>query len=133
MASCSCKRSVITLETKLEVITMLKEGKSQRSVSASLNIPKSIVADIWKQRVKIEDHVSSSDCPASVKKRCIVREGQFEQLDKAYTTHGLPSNVLKALRYRAPCYRRKLYPDGNADSFKASSGWLYRFSCRHGI
>ena len=34
MASCSRKRSVVTLEKKLEVIALLKDGKSQRSVSA---------------------------------------------------------------------------------------------------
>ena len=32
MASCSRKRSVVTLEKKLEVIALLKGGKSQRSV-----------------------------------------------------------------------------------------------------
>ena len=86
MASCSRKRSVVTLEKKLKVIALLKDGKSQRSVSAIFKIPKSTVADIWKQRVKIESHVLSSDCPAFAKKRCIVREGQFEKLDKACYT-----------------------------------------------
>ena len=42
----------------------MKDGKSQRSVSAIFKIPKSTVANIWKQRVKIESHVLSSDCPA---------------------------------------------------------------------
>ena len=26
-----------------------------------------------------------------------------------------------------------LYPDKDADSFKGSSGWLHKFSCRHGV
>ena len=83
MASVGCKRSVVTLERKLDVIRMLEDGKSQWSVSAVFNIPKSTIADIWKQRAKTTAHISSSSCPAYAKKMFIVREGQFQQLDKA--------------------------------------------------
>ena len=138
-ASATRKRSVVTLEKKLDVIRMLEDGKSQRSVSSVFNIPKSTIADIWKQRAKITAHVSSSSCPASVKKRCIVREGQFEQLDKVCYTW-LMQQRSKGAPISGPLLQEKVlqlfptvYPHADANSFKASSGWLYRFCCRHGI
>ena len=66
MASSSAttrKRSVLTLEKKLDIITELRKGKSVRSVSALFEVPKSTVGDIWKDRDKIEKHVTASDCP----------------------------------------------------------------------
>ena len=62
---------------KLEVIAMLKNA-SLRGLHLM-----SIVADIWKQPVKIKSYMSFSDCPAFAN---IVREGWFEQLDKACYT-----------------------------------------------
>ena len=55
------KRSVVTLEVKLQIIAELKEGKSQRLVAELYNIPKSTIADIWKAREKIEMHVSANE------------------------------------------------------------------------
>ena len=50
------KRSVITLERKLEVIKELENGRSQRVVAASLlfEIPESIIGNIWNNRKKIQ-------------------------------------------------------------------------------
>ena len=102
-------------------------------------VPKSTVADTWKQREKIECHMSSSDCPALAKKRCIVRVGQFKKLDKACFTwfvqqrsKGAPVSV-PLLQEKALQFFPMIYPDSKAESFKASSGWLYRFCTRHGI
>ena len=64
---------VVTLEKKLEIISELKKGKSQRLISTEYNIPKSTVADIWKVREKIERHVLTNDSPSYAKKRCIVK------------------------------------------------------------
>ena len=50
------------------------------------DIPKSTVADVWKAQEKIERHVSASDNPLFAKKRCIVKEANFEKLDKAVYT-----------------------------------------------
>ena len=81
-----CYRRVVTLEKKLEIISQIKKVKSQRFVSSLFDIPKSTVADVWKAREKIERHVSASDKPSFAKKRCIVKEANFEKLDKAVYT-----------------------------------------------
>ena len=49
-------------------------------------MPKSTVADVWKAREKIERQVSASDNPSFAKKRCIVKDANFEKLDKAVYT-----------------------------------------------
>ena len=49
----------------------LKSGKSQRFVGTLYGIPKLTVADIWKDREKIERYVSSSECLSLAKKQCI--------------------------------------------------------------
>ena len=79
----SKQKSIITLEKKLEVIKELREGISQRCVADLYSLPKSTVGDIWKDREKMQNHVSSSDCSSFAKRRHIVREAHFEKLDKA--------------------------------------------------
>ena len=71
---------MLTLEKKFEIIGELKKGKSLGSVSGLYDVPKSTVVsrcDIWKDREKIEKHMTSL-----AKKRCIVRDANFE-LDQA--------------------------------------------------
>ena len=81
--TCKRKRSVLTLEKKLEIIAELRKGKSQRLASMQFGVPKSTVRDVWKDRDKIEAHLSASGNPSFAKKRCIVREPQFDKLDQA--------------------------------------------------
>lgn len=68
------------------MIDDLREGKSQRLVSNIYGVPKSTVGDIWKDREKIQNYVLSSDCPSVSKKRHIIREAKFEDLEKALVT-----------------------------------------------
>ncbi len=70
---------MVTFEKKLEKIRHLKKGKSVRAVSELCSIPKSTIGDIWKDREKIEAHVSASECPSLTKKKCIMREANFEK------------------------------------------------------
>ena len=46
------KRSVLTLEKKLEIVAESKKSKSVRSVSGQFDVPKSTVSDIWRGRQK---------------------------------------------------------------------------------
>jgi len=133
------KRSVITLEKKLEVIKELREGKSQRCVADLCSLPKSTVGDIWKDREKIQNHVSSSDCPSFAKRRHIVREAHFEKLDKAcylwflqQRSKGAPVSG-PVLKEKALQLFPEVYPDVDPVSFKASPGWLQKFCRRHGV
>ena len=51
--------------------------------ASGFEIDKSTIADTWKDRKKIKSHVFASDNPSFSKKRCIVREAQYEELDRA--------------------------------------------------
>ena len=75
------KRSVMSLEKKLDIITQIRQGRSQRAVADGFGVAKSTVGDIWKNREKIEIHVSASTNPAFAKKRCIVRDAHFHKLE----------------------------------------------------
>ena len=80
------KCSVVTFDRKLKIIEDLRGGKSQRFVADLYKMPKSMVGDIWKDRDKIEHFVSTSACPSFAKKRCIIRDAKFDELDKACYT-----------------------------------------------
>ena len=95
----------LSLDKKLIIIDQLSKGSSQRQVSALHEVPKSTVADIWKARDKIKEHLLISDNPSVLKKRCIVKDAQYEELRPA--TSGLCSNVLEVHQYQAHSYRRK--------------------------
>ena len=78
------KWSVITLEKKLIIIREIKKNrKLQKCVSALYSIPNSTVADIWKDREKIETFVSASECSSFPKRRHVVREALFAKVDQA--------------------------------------------------
>ena len=98
-------------------------------------VPKSTVGVVWKDRDKIEAHVSASGNPAFAKKRCIVREPQFDELNQACYVW-FHSNVprvplcqdLCCKRKPCSCFQASLYPDKDDGSFKASPGW---FECNN--
>ena len=133
------KRSDLTLEKKLEIIAELRKGKSQRLASVQFGVPKSTVGDVWKDRDKIEAHVSASGNPSFAKKRCIVRDPQFDNLDQAcylwfqqQRSKGAPVSG-PVLQEKALQLFSSLHPDKGEGSFKASSGCLHKFCKRHGV
>ena len=75
------KRNVLSLERKLDIISQVRKGKLQRAVAKLFDTARSTEGDIWKNREKIERHVSASANPA--KKRCIMRDVHFHQLGEA--------------------------------------------------
>ncbi len=77
------KRSVLTLERKQEIISEVKKGKSVRLVSGQFGVPQSTVNAIWKGRERIESYVSASECPSLAKRRCIIKDPNYEKLDQA--------------------------------------------------
>ena len=77
------KRSVMSLEKKLDIIADLRQGKSQRAVSDRFGVAESTVGDIWKNKDKIETYVTASATPTFAKRRCIVRNAHFQKLDEA--------------------------------------------------
>ena len=71
------KRRVITLDQKLKIIDDLQKGKSQRLDSDTYGVPKSTIGDIWKERDKIKNYVSTSDCPSIAKKEVHYQESKI--------------------------------------------------------
>ena len=133
------KRSVMSLEKKLDIITQRRQGRSQRAVADGFGVAKATVGDIWKNREKIEIHVSASTNPAFAKKRCIVRDAHFHKLDEAcyiwfqqQRAKGAPVSG-PLLQEKALQLFPSLYPDEDESAFKASSGWLHKFCRRHGV
>ena len=60
------KRSVVTLDTKMKIIGEVKKGSSQKFVADKYGVAKSTVSDIWKDREKIENLMSSVDSVCNV-------------------------------------------------------------------
>ena len=118
------KRSVATLDTKMKIIGEVKEGSSQKFVADKYGVAKSTVSDIWKDREKIENSMSSVDSVTLSKKRCIVRQLKFDLVDSAcwqwfcqQHLKGAPvSGVL--LLERARLFFTQLYPSDNPQDFK---------------
>jgi hypothetical protein len=122
------------------MIDDLRERKSQRLVSNIYGVPKSTVGDIWKDREKIQNYVLSSDCPSVSKKRHIIREAKFEDLEKALVTWFM-QQCSKGAPVSGPLLKESftafhsIYPEsaGSSFSFVASNRWLSNFVSRHGI
>ena len=70
------KRNVLSLERKLDI-------RKLDIIAKLFDAAKWTVGDIWKNREKIERHVSASANPAFAKKRCIMRDVHFHKLDEA--------------------------------------------------
>ena len=77
--------------------------------------------------------MSTSDCPTFAKKRCIVREAKFEELEKACYTWFMQQRS-KGAPVSGPLLKEKamqlfpsIYLESSAQSFDASSGWLSNF------
>jgi len=98
------------------------------------DIPKSTVGDIWRERDKIEAHVSASENPLFAKKHCIMRDPHFEKLDEAcylwFQKQGSKGSPISGplLQEKARHLFPSLYPDKEGGTFKASSGWLHKFA-----
>ena len=88
---------------------------------------------------KMEAIVTASDCPTLIKKRCTVRNPNYEKLDQACHVWFL-QQWSRGGPVSGPVIRENvlqlfvmLYPDMYEESFKASLGWLQKNYLRHGI
>ena len=127
------------MESKLKIIAELSKGKSQRLVADVFKVPKSTVFDIWKDREKIQHFVTINQNPTLSKKRCVIRDVHFGELDRACHLWFIHQRT-KGAPVSGPLIQEKslqlfpqLYPHLEPDSFKASSGWLHKFCNRHAI
>ena len=91
MAACSSsaasgkkrKRVVLTIEDKLKICDLVKNGRSMTSAAAEFNVGKSTVHDIVKNQAKLQTFLTEIQDGDCIKKRRIVRRANLEALDKA--------------------------------------------------
>ena len=130
----------MTIEDKLKICDMVKNGRSLTSVAAEFNVGKSTVHNIVKNKAKLETvltEIQDGDC---TKKRQFVRRANLDALDKAVYLWFVQQRC-KGTSISGPLLMGKalqlfplVYPDDHdPTSFKAGTGWLKRFKDRHGI
>ncbi len=73
MATSKGRRSVLTLENKIEIIRKIEKWKSQRQVAEIFEQQKSTVGDIRKDWENISCYVFGAEDPAVATRRCVVR------------------------------------------------------------
>ena len=77
------KRDVLTIEDKLKICDLVKNGRSLTSVVAEFNVGKSTVHDIVKNKAKLQTFLTEIQDGDCTKKRWIVIRANLDALDKA--------------------------------------------------
>ena len=131
------KRKVLTIDEKLEIISLLDENHSLAAIASKYGIGRSTVSDIKRDRQKLLDFKKQTldmgmyRCPKTM------RLGTSTILDKAVylwfkqkRMDGIPISG-PILCEKAIQLSKKLFGEGY--KFVASEGWKWRFCDRHGI
>ncbi|XP_059572388.1 uncharacterized protein C7orf50 homolog isoform X1 [Alligator mississippiensis] len=135
----SKKRRAITMETKMEIIKRAEKGETPTEISRALDIPRTTIVGISKDKVRIQEHVKGS---APMQSTVITKQrvGLIAQVEKLLIIWLEGQNQRRApvslgiIQEKA----RSLYDDlkkqqgesSNAEPFKASRGWFMRFKAR---
>ena len=133
------KRVSLTPETKLELIRAIRDGCSQRFVSEKFCAPKSTVADIWKGKEKIEEHLSASEYPELAKKGKLLNGQSLIRSINPVSCCPCRKGQ-KVLQFLALFFRKKekifimiCILEAGAMISRLVLGWLERFCIRHRI
>ena len=139
MAANQRKRTVLSVDKKLDICKRLKKGATITSLSKELNIGKSTISDIKRNEEKLVTFVEKFDSAEGSTKRKTMKAAKDRKLDEGMAmwfmqkrSEGVPISgpilMAKALEFHA-----KMYPNGGGGEFKASTGWLKNFQGRYGI
>lgn len=130
------KRTVLTIEKKLEIVKKLKAGASIRATAEEYGLGKSTVGDLKRDGDKLEKFASTFDEGVSASNRQTMKQAEDPGLDKALymwftqkSSEGVPISG-PMLLVKAAQLNEKL---GGKSTFKASNGYLHCFKQRHGI
>ncbi|KAJ3649085.1 hypothetical protein Zmor_020847 [Zophobas morio] len=130
------KRTVLTIEQKIEIIKQNESGENVAALARRFGIGRQTVRDIVKNKTNLQAFLLQADSTQVVSQRKTMKASTFEELEQAMIkwflqkrAEGTPISGPMCLR-QAQLFHEKLNPGEN---FKASNGWLYRFKKRHGI
>lgn len=128
------KRTVVSLETKLQAINRLDKGETIKKVASDLGVGEVTVGDWRRKRAEIEKWCSQKD---NESKRKTMKTGEFEKTSSALfmwftqlRSKGSPVSG-PMLQEKAIEFHEK-FKDGE-EEFTASRGWLHRWKTRYGI
>lgn len=130
------KRTVVTLETKVEIIRRLEKNESQSELARQYNLGKSTISEIYKQKEKILEFVSKLDSLDGSKQRKTMKNARHPQLDEALYMWFIQRRLKKDpvsgtyLHEKALEFNTQL---GGPPQFQASDGFVSAFKSRHGI
>lgn len=77
------KRTVLSIETKLEILKKIDQGGSLASIAEEFVVGKSTIYDLKASRQKIMKFVAETQNEKCLKKRCTVRKADDDAFDKA--------------------------------------------------
>jgi len=132
------KRTVLSIGDKLKICKKLKEGTTPTLLAREYELGKSTISDIKRNKHKLKEYALKLDSTDGSNSRKTLKESSNKLLDEALYiwfaqkwSRGVPI-LGPILSSKALELNQRLNPS-DAESFKASSGWLCRFKSRHGI
>ena len=127
------KRTVLSVDQKLEICKRLKKGASITSLSKELRLGKSTICDIKQSEDKLVTFVVKLFSAEASMMRKMMKAAKHKKLDEAVAMWYM-QNVQKGFLYiwtnskaKALQFYTKLYPD-DGEECKASTGWLKNIS-----
>ncbi|XP_069701118.1 uncharacterized protein [Periplaneta americana] len=130
------KRIVLTIDTKLKLLSRLEKGESASSLAREYSIGKSTISDIKRNKDSILQFAAKLNSEDGSKKRKTMRDANDSILEQAVYTWFVQRRAKRdpisgpLLCEKALELNKKL---GGSSDFKASTGWLKNFKSRHGI
>ena len=130
------KRKAWSVSDKLSAVDRVRRGESQAKISRDIGVSESTLRGWLKDELKLREFVHSVDeTDGLARKRA--RTAKDTDLDTALYTwfvqqqaNGVPLSG-PIVCAQAEKFDRQI--NGNDSTFKASTGWLWRFNKRHGI
>ena len=137
-------KTVLTIEKKIAILDRLKT-ESATQLAREYNLGNSTLTDMKNKEDKLREFAATLESQSYVGKRKVMRLAKDQELDEALymwfvqkRAEGMPISG-PMLCEKASYYHERLHNDsadqgeGTNLTFKASSGWLWRFCDCHGI
>jgi transposase-like protein len=132
MSSPSRKRKAISLETKYEIIQEVGKGGLKKDIAAKFGILPNTLSTILKNKGEIVANYESTGMSPSRKRQRTVPHETVDNALLEWFKEKRQENIPISgplLLQKSEDLARKL----GDTTFKANTGWLDRFKCRHGI